>query len=339
MYFTMKNLLIIIIATGLLFGCSKENTNTKDYNFKISTQGEDVIKIDWEGDSDNIVQFTIDYSNDFSNPIKQVSTNLSEETFTIDDLLPLTNYFVKIEILDNNSSIWSEIQEFKTSFTIISDSYQTEDDFNIACKINYISTKLNSLSRTVIFMHEFSKNKSSWDATNLIDSLVLDGYLCVTFDFRGHGSSTSIPDATVLIDEPWNLRKDFDATLKYIETLELPFSDEVIVVGASMGACIATSVSTYPNVIGGIASSTSKTISEKSIDTNFAPKGIFYLASELDKNAGLNIDYMLDAYALSDITGSPTKVFVLKSSGSHGILLIQSSNELKSEILEWVRSL
>jgi len=336
----MKNLIILIFATGFLYGCSKENTNPTGYDFEISPLGESELEIEWKGDANGkIVQFTVDVLDSFSDPLKHFTTDFSDETFTIGDLLALTKYYIKIEILHNSESIWSEIQEFETSFTKISDTYQTEDDLKISCTINYISAKLSSSSRTVIFMHEFSKNKSSWGATKLIDSLVMDGDLCIAFDFRGHGSSTSVPDPTKLIDEPWKLIKDFDATVKYIETLELSFSDEVIVIGASMGACVATAVSSYPNVIGGIASSTSKAISEKSIDINFAPKGMFYLASELDKNTGLNIDYMADAYALSDITDDPTKVFVLKSSGSHGILLIQSSHELKNEILEWVRGL
>ena len=53
--------------------------------------------------------------------------------------------------------------------------------------------------------------------------------MCIAIDFRGHGSSTSIADISVLIDRPWLLRQDFDATLDYLESRDLELSDEIVV--------------------------------------------------------------------------------------------------------------
>jgi alpha-beta hydrolase superfamily lysophospholipase len=143
-----------------------------------------------------------------------------------------------------------------------------------------------------------------------------------------------------LIDQPRMLKEDFDATIQMLDTIHLEHSSEVIVFGASMGACVATSTSTYSDVLGGVAASAVAKISRSMWGSGtFAPAGIFYIAGELDKNAALNIDYEKDANSLSSITKEPSMVKIVEDSYDHGVRLLEVDPDLIAEAIEWVRDL
>ena len=165
----------------------------------------------------------------------------------------------------------------------------------ISAKLGYIASALSPESRTVIFMHEFQRKKSAWAVTGIMDTLIKDGNLCLSFDFRGHGSSTFSGDITDLIEKPWMAREDFDATLDYLEDIDLKHSGDVIVFGASIGACVATVASSYPEVNGGVAASAVEYLSRQMLEEALVPRGMLYIAGELDKNVDKDIYFEDDA--------------------------------------------
>jgi pimeloyl-ACP methyl ester carboxylesterase len=172
-----------------------------------------------------------------------------------------------------------------------------------------------------------------------VDTLVKDGNLCIAIDFRGHGCSSFEGENTTLIEQPRMLFDDFNATLQFLDTLDLPHSDTVIVLGASMGACVATTASTYDRVLGGVAASAVEDISRNMIDDVLLPKGLFYIAGELDKNEALDIDFGRDANNLYNATTEPSKVLVIPNTPAHGVDLLDANIPLIGEAIAWVRNL
>jgi pimeloyl-ACP methyl ester carboxylesterase len=154
-------------------------------------------------------------------------------------------------------------------------------------------------------------------------------YLCIAIDFKNHGCSTRDNAAYDILAEPWIVREDFDATLDYLETLNLNHSDEVIVFGASIGACVATYVSSYEQVIGGIAASANKYYTELMSENSFTPEGMYYFAGELDVTS--TSEYEEDAYSLLQLTESPTDVYIKDGTNAHGVDLFINNPQLEAE--------
>jgi len=332
--------ILLVLIIPIAIACDKDDEETQIFNFEVNPKGETQVSIDWEHISDaETIRFTIDTDSNFMDPVVVSEITTETNTITLDGLDPVTDYLLKIEVERSGEILWSEIQEFTSFYTVEAVKYPSTDDVEICATLSYVSTKLNSSSRTAIFLHEFMMSKSSWGTTYIKDTLLREGYLCVAIDFRGHGCSVFSGDNTTLIDMPWQLREDFDATLDFLETVELERSNEIVVFGASMGACVATMASSYENVIGGVAASAVESISANMAEGNFAPKGMYYLAGELDKNESLDIDYERDAIALFNGSEEPKKYEIKQNTPAHGVAILEGDTELISKAIDWVRNL
>ena len=113
----------------------------------------------------------------------------------------------------------------------------------------------------------------------------------------------------------------------------------MIVFGASIGACVATSVSSYPEVIGGFAASAVESLSRDMIEGILLPRGMFYIAGELDRNVSTGTDFGEDALSLKAQTREPARVMVMEGSMEHGVDLLEIYPDLIPEVLRWVREL
>lgn len=337
----MKRVILLFFIGTAMLSCQKEADPTYTFEFDIKPVGENDVIIGWEDvEAGNTLKFMVDTDDQFSSPVVTTEADALEGTATLTGLSPVTHYYLKIEVRNSGEVIWSGTEEFTSKYSRKTVWYGSTDDVTLCANLDYIASKLSSSSRTVIFMHEFSRSKTSWYVTGIVDSLVKDGNLCVAIDFRGHGASSYDGDVGELIEQPRMLKDDFDATIQMLDTLDLKHSQEVIVFGASMGACVATSTSSYGNVLGGVAASAVAKISRSMWgEGSFAPRGIFYIAGELDKNATLNIDYEKDANSLSSITLEPTKATVVNDSYDHGVRLLEVDQELINEAIEWARNL
>jgi pimeloyl-ACP methyl ester carboxylesterase len=337
----MKHSITLILFIITLISCQKEIPEEVSFEFDIMPEGESNVVIGWDDiEPGNTIKFSVDTDDQFTDPLVTTEANASEGTVTLTGLAPVTRYFLKIEVSDNQVMIWSGTEEFTSKYSREVVWYASTDNVTLCANLDYISSALSPSSKTVIFMHEFSRSKTSWYVTGIVDTLVKDGNLCVAIDFRGHGASSYDGDMGNLIDQPRMLKEDFDATIQMLDTIHLEHSSEVIVFGASMGACVATSTSTYSDVLGGVAASAVAKISRSMWGSGtFAPAGIFYIAGELDKNAALNIDYEKDANSLSSITKEPSMVKIVEDSYDHGVRLLEVDPDLIAEAIEWVRDL
>ena len=336
----MRYTAIGITVFLILNACQKEQAEVPSYEFNIDQEGESSVHLSWSDiEAGNNLRIVVDETDDFDSPVLTREPEASLESITLDGLSPMTDYFMRIEVRKDQETTWSEDFEFSTSYYSEVVKFNSTDNVELAANLAYISTKLTSSSKTILFLHEFQSSRSSWLITGIIDTMISDGNICLALDFRGHGSSTFEGDITQLLEEPWMLREDFDATLDFLDTISLDWSGEIIVCGASMGACVATVGSSNENVLGGVAASAVESLSIQMTDEALIPKGMFYIAGERDKNITLEIDYERDANNLFKSTIPPARVEILKDDGSHGVSLFESSPGLIPEVIDWIRAL
>ncbi len=338
----MKHNILLILSLIGMFSCQEADPEQDPVSFEVEirTEGENDLILNWDTpEAGTTLKISISGSENFTDPLISDEVAVSAGTLRLSGLAPMTDYFLLCELKEKEKIIWSEIMEFTSGYTSEFVSYASTDEVIISAKLAYIASALTPESRTVIFMHEFSRTKNTWNASGIMDTLTRDGNLCVAFDFRGHGSSSYSGDVLDLIDEPWMAREDFDATLDYLEGRDLVRSGDIIVFGASIGACAATVASSYPEVIGGFAASSIESISRNMLEEFLVPRGMFYIAGELDKNVAKGIDYEIDALSLSAQTEEPTLVMVVEGAMEHGVDLLESYPELITEAIRWVRDL
>lgn len=334
----MQKYIYVILILLTIFGCKKDADPVETvYNFQITPKGEEEVVISWlEKELGRTVKFTIATNALFTINVIEKEIETLAESLTINGLSPLTNYFIKIEVLSNTQTIWSQVGAFTSSYTTEIVTYETSDGIMISCALNYISSRLSPSSRRIIFMHEYGASKSKWTRTAIMDSLVKDGNLCASFDFRGHGATGQLDDISILIQEPWLLIEDFKATILYLAHSNLESSKETVVFGASLGAAIATGVSSFDDVIGGVAASAPANL-VASVLNGTIPKGMFYVAGENDVTTEYN--FGLDAQSLYEITNAPKQVVVVAHSADHGTSLLESNAALRAQVIEWARGL
>lgn len=334
----MKILIYVIVILIAISGCKKdEQTIETVYDFQITPKGEEEVVINWdEKEEGRTVKFTIATNSFFNVNVIEKVVESSIESVTINGLSPLTNYFIKLEVFTDAKPIWSLIDEFTSSYTKRTVTYETSDGIMISCALNYISSRLSPSSRRIIFMHEYGASKSKWTQTVVMDSLVKDGNLCASFDFRGHGASGRLNDISILLEQPNLLIEDFNATIRYLKNSDLECSDETIVFGASIGASIATGVSSFDFVIGGVAASATANLAFSALN-GATPKGMLYVAGDHDITNKYNFE--LEAQSLYQITDEPKKVVIVSNSSDHGTVLLSPNSEATAKVIEWARSL
>ena len=340
--FSRSRSMIFLMLVTLAFACQKENETPANYDFDFfyHTIDEDAVGIEWSDiDPKYKIRFQIDEDADFQNPLTEQTVDADQNQIILSGLEAISEYILKIEVLDNQLLLWSNTYVFTTGYTIRPVKFKSTDNVLLCAELSYISSRLTQNSKTVILMHEFTRNKGFWNKTHIIDTLVREGYLCLALDFRGHGCSTFDQEITTIVSNPSMVMQDYYATIVFLDTLSIMRSNDLIVLGGSMGACVATAASSEYQVLGGIAASATEYMTNLMYDKDLEPKKMFYIAGELDKNSALNIDYEKDAHKLASMTKDTSKVWIQKGSSAHGIDLLYEEKELLMETISWIRSL
>jgi len=99
---------------------------------------------------------------------------------------------------------------------------------------------------------------------------------------------------------------------------------------------VDTAISSYENVIGGVAASAVRDLSELMLDEELKPKGMFYIAGELDKSEILDRDCERDAYYLFGLTKEASRVEILYGSRAQGVDLLANEPVFILETIRWV---
>jgi alpha/beta superfamily hydrolase len=181
-------------------------------------------------------------------------------------------------------------------------------------------------------MHEFGVWVNPWPGSDLLKQLVADGYVCLTFFFRGHGTSTPVDDLMDLINDKSILTRDLQAAIEYMNAHELA-SGTLGLIGGSMGAIMALAGNGHEKVLSSVAlSPTSDGVF--SFFPNMTLSSVYYLVGEQDIHDQEGGDFPAETEALYNLTEEPRKLNIIPGTSDHGSNLL-SRDSLNTSIEEW----
>ena len=158
----IKNLSFLVILSVALLTCQQEDPIEVSLEINISPKGENEVIIDWDDPgAGTTVKFIVDVNDNFTDPLLTSKVSVSNGTASLSGLAPMTSYFLKTELWEDQEIIWFGTEEFTSGYTIEIVKYESTDNVILSAKLAYISSSLTPESRTVLFMHEFMKSKST----------------------------------------------------------------------------------------------------------------------------------------------------------------------------------
>jgi len=258
--------------------------------------------------------------------------DISAQNVSFEGLKGATPYFYKISLKNQGASvIESEIKRVETGYRIDSFDLLTEDSYSLTAKLAYLESVSGSRPG-IIMMHEFGVWVNPWVGSDLLKQLVAEGYVCLTFLNRGHGTSTPVDDIMDLIDNKSLLTKDLQAAIDSMNANEL-VSGTLGLIGGSMGAIMALAGNGYEEVLTSVALSPIRD-GVFLIFPNMTLSSVYYLAGELDISGQQGGDFPAEANALYSISEEPRKLNIIPGTGDHGSNLL-SRDSLVTSIKTW----
>lgn len=243
-----------------------------------------------------------------------------------------SKYFYRISLMNQGNTVTeSEINTVETSYKLENVSLVTEDDYSLSAKLAY----LESVSGTrpgIIMMHEFGVWVNPWIGADLTKQLVADGYVCLTFFFRGHGTSTPVDDLMDLINDKSLLTEDLWTAIDFMNGHDL-VSGKLGLIGGSMGAIMALAGNGYEEVLTSVALSPTRD-GVFLVFPNMTLSSVYYLVGELDIRDQQGADFPAEANVLYDLTEEPRKLNIIPGTSDHGSNLL-SRDSLNASIEEW----
>ena len=271
---------------------------------------------------------------DMTNSVTYVQIDdISTDHLLVDNLDGATQYYYKVSLLNNGTAIVeSDIKNAETAYKVESIELVTEDNYTLSGKLAYLES-LTGKRPGIIMMHEFGVWVNPWIGSALLRQLVGEGYICMTFFFRGHGTSTPVDDLMELINNRSLIAEDLNTAIEFMNTNELVASGELGLIGGSMGATMALAGNGYEEVLTSVALSPASNGVFVSFP-NMTLYSVYYLAGELDIHEDPAIDFPAEARTLFDITEEPRKIDVIPGTSDHGSnLLVRDS--LNASIKNW----
>lgn len=258
--------------------------------------------------------------------------DISTQKVVLDGLKGATPYFYKLTLKNQGTIVVeSEIKRAETSFKMESFTLLTEDAYSLSAKLAYLESVSGSRPG-IIMMHEFGVWVNPWVGSDLLKQLVADGYVCLTFFFRGHGTSTSVDDLMTLINDKSILTRDLQAAIDYLTEHEL-VSGTLGLIGGSMGAIMALAGNGHENVLSSVALSPTRD-GVFSFFPNMTLSSVYYLVGDQDIRNQEGGDFPAETVALFNMTEEPRKLNIIPDTDDHGSNLL-SRDSLNISIKDW----
>lgn len=245
-----------------------------------------------------------------------------------------TRYYYRVKLISDGIVVAeSEVWVVTTTYLMENASFTTLDGLTLNGKIAYLES-ITEPKPGIIMMHELGVFVNPWIDSPTMMNLVSEGYVCMTFFNRGHGSSSKIDGGLMsLIEDKSGISEDLRSAIAFIAEHKKVTPDNLGLIGASMGGIMALAGNGYGEV------KTSVSLSAPAdgvfyIFPNMTLTSAYYLAGELDRNEASNIDVAKDAENLFKMTESPKKLSILPGISAHGTSLLSYGN-LESEVLDW----
>lgn len=198
-------------------------------------------------------------------------------------------------------------------------TFTTEDGIEINGNI------FGSGNRWVIISHMRPTTQTSW--FDFARYLANNGYIVLTYDFRGYGKSGGSQDIS-------NIDKDLDAALDFVIQYD---AEKIFLIGASMGGTASLVVASRQTVDGVISFSSPTEIDSLSaidkVGNIDAPK--LFIASQGDENAAESANTLFDA------SPEPKEIEILDGS-AHGTFIFEKEPDnaeiVKQIVLDFLNS-
>ena len=255
----------------------------------------------------------------------------------ISGLKGASQYFYRLSLLNDGITVFhSEIMGVETSFKMDNFNLVTEDNYTLSSKLAYLES-VSGKRPGIIMMHEFGVWVNPWIGSDMLKELVAEGYICLTFLFRGHGTSTPVDDLMDLINDKSLLGKDLEAAIEYLNGHELVTTGELGLMGGSMGAIMALAGNGYEEVKTSVALS-------PIIDgvfvifPNMTLSSVYYLVGELDIRDDPGVDFPAETNALYNLTEEPKKLDIISGTSDHGSNLLWRDS-LNTSIRVWIQEM
>jgi len=281
----------------------------------------------------NTIEVLLAEDEEMTKIVRVIELNdISAQHVTFDGLKGATLYFYTVTLKNQGSTVVeSDLKEVETSYKTDSFDLLTEDSFSLTAKLAYLESG-TAKRPGIIMMHEFGVWVNPWVDSDLLKQLVADGYVCLTFMNRGHGTSTPMDDIMDLIDNKSLLTKDLQAAIDYMNEHEL-VSGKLGLIGGSMGAIMALAGNGYEEVLSSVALSPTRD-GVFLIFPNMTLSSVYYLVGELDIRDQQGADFPAEANALYSLTEGPRKLNIIPGTPDHGTSLL-SRDSLNTSIEEW----
>jgi pimeloyl-ACP methyl ester carboxylesterase len=262
--------------------------------------------------------------------------DIATESLQVSGLKGATPYFYRISMLNDGIKVFSSgIREVETSFRMDNIELTTEDSYVLSGKFAYLET-VPDPGPGIIMMHEFGVWANPWIGSDLMRRLVADGYACLTFYFRGHGTSTPMDDLTDLINDKSLLTRDLQAAIDFMNGNEQVSSGQLGLIGASMGATMALAGNGYEEVLSSVALSPGSD-GVYLVFPGMTLTSVYYLVGELDIIDDPPLDFPAEAMSLYELTDEPRKLDLIPGTADHGTSLL-SRDSLNASIESWFLS-
>jgi len=271
---------------------------------------------------------------DMTNSVTFVNIDdISTDHYLVDNLHGATQYYYKVSLLNNGTAVVeSEVKAAVTNYMKESIELVTEDNYTLTGRLAY-QESLSGKRPGVILMHEFGVWANPWIGSDLLRQLVADGYICMTFFFRGHGSSTPVDDLMELINDKSLLARDLQSAVDFMNAHELVAMGKLGLIGGSMGATMALAGNGFEEVLTSVALSPVRD-GVFVIFPNMTLKSAYYLAGEQDIRADPALDFPAEAYTLFDLTAEPRKIDIIPGTSDHGSSLL-TRDSLVNSVETW----
>lgn len=330
-------LLLLLI---FLFACDKadDQPETPSFSVSVSEIRETGFTVSWSATEPlNSVVIEVSKEIDMATIVYAYSEDQPGiSSHSIDNLEGATNYYFRLKAnFGDGSSFTTKSQAQQTSFTSETVTINTPDGMELSGKLSYLSY-IQEPRPAIIFMHELGVFVNNWKAADVVKRLVAEGYVCLVFDFRGHGNSTSIPDLGMLISD-WNLvATDLKSAMAFLKSNSHVDSTQLALTGGSLGAAMALAGNGYEEVRSSVALSPPK-MGMYQIFPELILKNVCFIVGEYDIHTDPNVNFPEMATDLYGITQDPRSLTIIPSTGAHGTNLLESPG-VEDLVFDWIKA-
>jgi len=336
---TLRQLIFFSLILALSWSCEKSD-DAEDIHLEIDSPSdvtETSFTLNWKVSHQNFHIIQVDFSRDRKLEVIDETlkiTDTSQESLSVSERKGATKYYYRVSLLRDGSLIKeSDVYAVETSYLMSSVSLLTSDQMNLSGQIAYLESNTGK-KPGIILMHELGVFVNPWIDSPLMKLLVSEGYVCLTFFNRGHGTSSDIDDPYDLIINKDLLVNDLQAAMAYMNDHDKVISNKLGLIGASMGGIMALAGNGYDAV------KTSVSLSAPAdgvfhIFPRMTLSSAYYLCGELDIHPNINADFPKDAEMLYKSTEEPRKITLVPGTSDHGTSLL-SRDSLNWNIKDWI---